>query len=143
VVGGMIMSMANELYRKMNEYCAENKCQNYKTAKEWNEVLGTNYASATFTALANSGRVEKYKNSRDKVYSYEVVLYGKYKEVVEEEEAKREKEWAERVIAEYDNNIAEIEAHFEAEMKRLEERKKDRIAWANLALENAKKKIEG
>ena len=137
------MSMANELYKKMNEYCAEHKWQNYKTAKEWNEVLGTNYASATFTALANSGRVEKYKNDRDKVYSYEVVLYGKYKEVVEEVEAKRKREWAEAVIAEYDENIARIEAQFEEEMKKLEARKEERIKWANLALETAKKTIEG
>jgi hypothetical protein len=139
----MIMSMANELYKKMNEYCADIKWNGYKTAKEWNKVLGTNYASATFTALANSGRIEKYKNDSDKVYSYEVVLYGKYKEVVEEVEAKQKREWAEGVIAEYDNNLARIEAEFEEEVKKLEARKKERIKWANLALENAKKVIEG
>ena len=137
------MSMANELYKKMNEYCAENKRNDYNTAKEWNEVLGTNYASATFTALANSGRVKKYKNYGDKVYSYEVVLYGKYEEVMKEAEAKRRKEWAERVIAEYDRDIARIEARYEEELKRMEARKQEDINWLNRALKSAKEVIEG
>lgn len=138
------MSKANELYKAMVDYCE--KVGDWFlcfTANKWNDVLETNYASATFTALANSGRIEKYKGYRERVYTYQLVPVGKIKEVMDKENAKREREWAERVIAEYDINIARIEALYEEEMKRLEARKEERIAWANTALENAKKKIEG
>lgn len=138
------MSKANELYKAMVDYC-EKVGDLYLcfTASKWNDVLETNYASATFTALANSGRIEKYKGYREKVYTYQLAPVGKIKEVMDKENAKREREWAENVIAEYDKNIARIEALYEEEMKRLEARKEERIKWANAALENAKKKIEG
>ena len=137
------MSMANELYKAMADYCIKNKWWCSYTAKEWNEVLGTNYASATFTALVNSRRIERDKGYRATAYSYQVIPFGEYKEEMERQEAEREREWAEGVIANYDNRIAEIEAEFEEEFKELEKRKKERIKWVNLALENAKKKIEG
>jgi hypothetical protein len=137
------MSMANELYKAMADYCVKNKWWCSYTAKDWNEVLGTNYASATFTALVNSGRVERDKGYRGKVYTYQVIPFGEHKEEMKRQEEKERKEWAERVIANYDNRIAEIEAEFEEEFKELEERKKERIGWANLALKNAKEIIEG
>jgi thiamine pyrophosphate-dependent acetolactate synthase large subunit-like protein len=139
-----VMSKANELYKAMVDYCE--KVGDWFlcfTASKWNDVLETNYASATFTALANSGRIEKDKGYGERVYTYQLVPVGKIKEVMEKENAKREREWAESVIAAYDENIADIEAEFEEEMKKLEMRKKERIKWANAVLESAKKTIEG
>ena len=125
--------MKNQLCEASKNYCEENGCwKAYNTAKEWNEILGTTYSPATFTAAFNNGFLKRRKGY--KATSYEYRLAPREEEI--REEAKREVE-LERKEAElylknrdmkieqdkafYENLIKEAKEKYEEAMKNAED----------------------
>lgn len=134
------MAMMDELFNEMCDYCEENIGWDYwMTAKEWNESLGKNYTGASFTALVNWGKLERREaRSNKKAYEYRIVPFGKIKERKEEQEAKIQREYAERVIANHEKVLAEAKARYEEAIKEAEARLARDLEWAEKRLAEAK-----
>jgi hypothetical protein len=136
----MIMAMMDELFNEMREYCEKNTYWDYwMTAKEWNERLGKNYTGASFTALVNWGKLERCQSrSNRKAYEYRIVPFGEIKKRKEEQEAKIQREYAERVIATHEERLAEAKARYEEAIKEAEKRLARDLEWAEERLTEAK-----
>lgn len=134
------MAMMDELFNEMCDYCENNMYWDYwMTAKEWNESLGKNYGAASFTALVNWGKLERRQApSNKKAYEYRIVPFGKIKERKEEQEAKIQREYAEKVIATHEERLAEAQARYEEAIKEAEKRLARDLKWAEERLAEAK-----
>ena len=131
------MAMMDELFNEMCVYCENNMYWDFwMTAKEWNERLGKNYGAASFTALVNWGKLERHQTK--KAYEYRIVPFGKIKERKEEQEAKIQREYAEKVIATHEDRLAEAKAEYEKAIKQAEERLARDLKWAEERLAEAK-----
>lgn len=133
------MSRADELYNEIYDYCEEHNCWKvWHTANDWNAKLENNYGVACFTALANTGKIDKYKRYGDKSYSYRIVPTGKIKEMMEQEKRNQERENAEYTISHYDEAVARIRAHYEEMLKQAEEQLNRDLEWERDKLGKAK-----
>ena len=140
--------MKYKLYDDIKNYCEVNKYwKAYNTAKDWNEILGTTYSPATFTAAAKSGLLVREKFWGDKSYSYKLYVEPTPEEIQEEKEiaerraeAKRQEkiENAKWWIEHYDEEVANIKAYYEEEIRKAEESMKKSIGWKNERLAEAK-----
>jgi hypothetical protein len=109
------------------------------TAKEWNERLSKNYAGASFTALVNWGKLERREVPfKKKAYEYRIVPFGEIKKRKEEQEAKIQREYAERVIANHEKRLAEAKACYEGMIKEAERVLARDLKWAEERLAEAK-----
>ena len=134
------MAMMDELFDGMCKYCEKNTYWDYwLTAKEWNDILGKSYSGASFTALVNWGKLERRQApSNKKAYEYRIIPYGKIKELKEEQEAKIQREYAERIIANHEERLAEAQARYEEAIKEAEKRLARDLEWAEERLAEAK-----
>ena len=131
------MAKMDELFNEMCDYCEKNTYWDFwLTTKEWNERLGKNYGAASFTALVNWGKLERRQTK--KAYEYHIVPFGKIKERKEEQEAKIQREYAERVIATHEEVLAKAQARYEEAIKEAEERLARDLKWAEERLTEAK-----
>ncbi len=131
------MAMMDELFNDMCEYCEKNTFWDYwMTAKEWNDILGKSYSGASFTALVNWGKLERLPLK--KAYIYRIIPFGKIKELKEEQEAKIQREYAERIIANHEERLAEAQARYEEAIKEAEERLARDLKYAEERLAEAK-----
>ena len=138
------MAKMDELFNEMYEFCEENSAwKTWMTAKEWNECVGKEYSSASFTALVNAGRLEKRKGYKATSYEYHIIPTGTIKEKIEADEKRREIENAERVIEYYNENVARIRARYEEMIKQAEEKYKNDLEWEAEKLSKAKMVLEG
>lgn len=122
--------MKNELYKAIKSYCNENHCWkvSYKV-KEWNEILGTNYSSATFTSLVREGFLVREQGYREKSYSYSLALTEEMLEKAAETKKQREIENAKYRVEHYDEFVARIRARYEEAIKQAEEALKRDLEW--------------
>ena len=122
--------MKNELYKAIKSYCDENQCWrvSYK-AKEWNEIFGTNYSSATFTVLVKDGLLIRGQAYREKSYSYSLAPTKEMLEKEAETKRQREIERAKDRVEHYDEAVARAKARYEEAIKRAEEELNRDLAW--------------
>lgn len=133
------MARMDDLYNDIYTYCEENECwQAWHTITEWNEILDNNYGVPSFTALVNAGKLDKEKRYGERAYSYRIVPTGKIKEIMETKKLVRERENAERIIADYDEQVARWKARWEEEIRDAEERYHRYLAFEEEKLEKAK-----
>lgn len=138
--------MKNELIKAIKAYCDENQCwKTQNTAKEWNEILNTHYSAATFTALVKDGLLCRDKCYKEKSYSYRLPPtkeeIEKTKEEIEKQkkaEKERKIESAKWYIEHYDEMVAEIEAFYEEDIKKANERREKELTWKAKHLEECK-----
>ena len=138
--------MKNELIKAIKVYCDENHCWKTRlTAKEWNSSLEANYSAATFTALVKDGLLCRDKFYKEKSYSY--WLPPTKEDIEKREKAEKEREKAEKerkienakwYIEHYDEMVAEIEAFYEEDIKKANERRERDLAWKVKHLEESK-----
>ena len=132
------MAKMDELYNDMFNYCEENGCWKTKaSAADWNAMLGTNYGSAAFTALANAGRIEKDKAYRSKSYIYNIVPTGKIKEMMEATKREKEIEDAKYVVEHYEEAIAARRARYEEAIANAKRQLELDLEWENEKLAKA------
>lgn len=135
--------MKKKLYDAIKNYCDENECwKAYNTAKDWNEILGTTYSPATFTAAANSGLLVREKFCGSKSYEYR--LAPREEELEErraqaareaEREAERERKEAELYLENRDMKIEQDKAFYELLIKEANEKYEKAIKNAENYLE--------
>ncbi len=129
--------MKNQLCEAIKNYCEENGCwKAYNTAKEWNEILGTTYSPATFTAAAKSGLLKRRKDYY-KATAYEYRLAPREEEIREiaEWEAERKRKEAESYLKNRDVEIEQDKAHYERLIKEAKEKYEEAIKYAEDYLE--------
>lgn len=132
------MAKMDELYNDMFNYCEENNCWKIKaSASDWNGMLGTNYGSAAFTALANAGRIEKDKAYKAKSYLYNIVPTGKIKEMMEATKREKEIEDAKYVVEHYEEAIAARRARYEEAIANAKRQLELDLEWENEKLAKA------
>jgi hypothetical protein len=133
------MAKMDELYNDLYKLCEEDHCWRYKCSiKEWNEMLGKDYGTASFTALVNAGKLERTKSHGDKSYEYCLAPIGKIKEIIEEEKRQYKIMSAERTIENHDKTVARIKARYEEAIRQAEEALKRDLAFEEERLEEAK-----
>lgn len=138
------MAKMDELFNDMYDYCEENGAWKiWMTIKEWNGCMDKAYSPASFTALVNTGRLERRKGYKANAYDYHIVPTGKIKEKMEEDKKRREIEDAKRVINYHDENLARIQARYEEMLKDAEEQYQRDLEWEAERLEKAKARLEG
>lgn len=135
------MANKDKLYDLMYAYCKEhNLWEESHTAKSWNEFLNTTFAPATFTALVNDGKINRYDCSWNgkgaKVYL--VVPVGEDKKAMEALAKEKEKEWAKNVIANYDKDLKRITKEYETAISYAETLYNSNLKDLNSWLEKAK-----
>lgn len=132
------MAKMDELYNDMFNYCEENGCwKTTASASEWNAMLGTNYGSASFTALANAGRIEKGKAYKGKSYIYNIVPTGKIKEMMEATKREKEIEDARYTVEHYEEAIAMRRARYEEAIANAKRQLELDLEWENEKLAKA------
>lgn len=123
--------MKRRLYEAIKNYCEENECwRAYNTAKEWNEILGTTYSPATFSAAANSGLLERCKGYKATAYEYrlapteeELAERAEIERKAEERKRAEEIEWAKSYVnGGYDKDVASLKEDYERQLKEAKER---------------------
>lgn len=135
--------MKKKLYDAIKNYCDENECwKAYNTAKDWNEILGTTYSPATFTAATKSGLLVRRKDYRDKSYEYrlapreeELAEMAEIERKAAEREAERERKEAELYLENRDMKIEQDKAFYELLIKEANEKYLKAIKNAELYLE--------
>ena len=133
------MSKMDELYNGMYDYCEEVQHWNvWMTAKEWNESLRGEYGPACFTALVNSGKIERRKGYKSTSYEYCIVPTDKIKEMMEQLKRNKEKENAEYIINHYDESVARKRACYEEVIRIAKEQLARDLEWEAEKLEKAK-----
>lgn len=131
--------MKRKLYDAIKNYCEENGCWKMRnTAKEWNEILGTTYSPATFTAAANSGLLERTKRYKGTSYEYRLIPTEEMKKVEEEAKRAREIEDAKRIIEYHEENVAKVRERYEQMIKQAEEQLERDLAFREERLAEAK-----
>lgn len=133
------MSKANELFKLIYDYCVEYEKCIADTANGWNSTFGSTFGSATFTALVNQGRLERYKYHNKNPYTYRIIPVGKLKELEKQEKRKK----AEDVINSHADRIELIQKRYERQIREAEEWLESEMAREEEKLETAKKVIEG
>ena len=120
--------MKNELYRAIKSYCDENHCWlTHYSMKQWNELLGTSYSAATFTALVKDGDLARMKP--DKIYVYSLMPTDELNELVKESRKQRDIEFAKYRVEHYEDSVARVKARYEAAIKQAEEALKRDLEW--------------
>jgi predicted DNA-binding protein YlxM (UPF0122 family) len=105
------MAKMDELYNDIYEYCEKNDCwTTYNSISGWNEVLGASYAPASFTALVNHGKLDRFKdniyyNNKNQPYKYQLAPIGKVKEKIEKAELEDKIRRANNFIERYEEKI--------------------------------------
>lgn len=133
------MAKMDELYNEMYDYCEENNCwKQLYTAREWNECLQRNYGSASFTALARLGKIERFEGYKNHPSQYRIVPTGEIKKKMAEAKVQQEREYAEWVVNRYDDVIRRANASYEEAIRSAEEKLACDIAWETERLEKAK-----
>lgn len=134
------MANKDKLYNLMYAYCKEhNLWDKSYSIKSWNEFLNTTFAPATFTALVNDGKINRYDSWNGKgAKVYLVVPVGEDKKAIEALAVEKEKEWAENVIADYDKDLKRITKEYETAISNAETLYTTHLEWLNKSLEKAK-----
>lgn len=138
------MAKMDELFNDMYDFCEENSAwKTWMTAKEWSGCIGKEYGPASFTALVNTGRLEKRKGYKATSYEYHIVPTETIKEKIEAEAKRREIESAEYTIAHYEEQLAMRKARYEEMIKQAEEQYQRDLEWEAEKLAKAKAVLEG
>ena len=131
--------MKYELYNKIKSYCEENNCWGERnTAKDWNQMLGTNYGAATFTALVNCGLMCKEKGYKATSYSYSLAPTEEMKRAIAEQKREAEISRAKWDIEHYEENVARYQTRYAEMIKEAEEYLASHLDWEAEKLAEAK-----
>lgn len=131
--------MKYELYKAIKKHCEENKCWGVRyTVKEWNEVLGTAYSPATFTALVSTGRIVRDKHYKAKAYDYALAETKEMYEKRMADERERDIKHAHWIIEHYEENVAKRKAKYEEAIANAEKWLKEELEYEDERLAEAK-----
>ena len=134
--------MKYKLYDDMKNYCEENKCWKARnTVKDWNEILGTDYKAATFTALVNTGLIIRTVENQWINKSPNVYYLAPTEEMIEAEKKRdreRKIENAKYYVEHYEEEVANYQARYAEMLKSAEEYLARETEWYNKKLAEAK-----